>query len=436
MIGDVIANVAAKDLAGGIIRKPNAAERGAVGGQSFDQLMANAEARETRESEPSNRRNENREGDRRSRESNESRQDRQASSQRDSTNRVENGQESVSEPVNEVHSEHEEQADVEEMIDIVAYALAEVVGLPPEVVAEQLKVEVEAKVYPTDLAEPYVANKFLQELLKVETPVELLTMPDYQDKLKKVVEVVTEIAEQEGTKLNLEKLGGMVVTNENEQLVVTMATESLADEDEAVLELLTRNASTQAARVTDAPIEIKQTETETTTSEVVNVAPQLNTVQAAQVPVQTAPLATPAQADPAQVMQQIVSRIKTLPAENYQEIRMALRPAHLGDVTLRIASQNGIVAAMFVAENQRVKEILESQFNQLRNALAEQGISVSELFVSVNNGEAEQQMDQFLQHQQELMKRLQRAAGTLATEEETPAPPPEIMLNNTVSFSA
>jgi flagellar hook-length control protein FliK len=45
---------------------------------------------------------------------------------------------------------------------------------------------------------------------------------------------------------------------------------------------------------------------------------------------------------------------------------------------------------MFVAENQRVKEIIEAGFNQLRDALEEQGISVAQIEVSVGNGDQNQ----------------------------------------------
>lgn len=66
------------------------------------------------------------------------------------------------------------------------------------------------------------------------------------------------------------------------------------------------------------------------------------------------------------------------------EIKITLRPQHLGDVTLKILTDNGIITAQFEAQNQRVKEIIESNFNQLKDSLQSQGIEISNLQVNVN----------------------------------------------------
>jgi len=94
---------------------------------------------------------------------------------------------------------------------------------------------------------------------------------------------------------------------------------------------------------------------------------------------------------------------------------------------------------MFVAENQRVREIIESNFNQLRDSLEEQGIQVSQLSVSVSDQDAEERMNQFLKAQQESMERMRRAAGVGnvdETETEPQAVDPASVLLNTVDFSA
>jgi len=83
---------------------------------------------------------------------------------------------------------------------------------------------------------------------------------------------------------------------------------------------------------------------------------------------------------------------------NVSEIRLTLRPENLGEVTMKIAAENGIVTASFVAENTRVKEAIEANMNQLRQALGEKGIEVSELSVSVESN-ADERMRQFLAEQ-------------------------------------
>lgn len=98
-----------------------------------------------------------------------------------------------------------------------------------------------------------------------------------------------------------------------------------------------------------------------------------------------------AQVSPQAVMEQIVSSMRFEVQGTLSEIRIQLKPEHLGQVSLRIATQNGIVVAQFMAESQRVKEIIEAGFNQLRDALAEQGINIAQIEVSVSDGEAQRE---------------------------------------------
>jgi hypothetical protein len=69
------------------------------------------------------------------------------------------------------------------------------------------------------------------------------------------------------------------------------------------------------------------------------------------------------------------------------ELKVTLKPESLGEVTLKLLSDNGILTARFTAENQRVKEIMESNFNSLHGSLSEQGIVISQLSVSVGERE-------------------------------------------------
>ncbi len=85
------------------------------------------------------------------------------------------------------------------------------------------------------------------------------------------------------------------------------------------------------------------------------------------------------------ILKQIAEAMKVeLKGGLENEVRITLRPAHLGDVTLKIITENGIITAQFEAESQRVKEIIEANFNQLKNALEEQGVEVSSLEVNVS----------------------------------------------------
>jgi len=83
---------------------------------------------------------------------------------------------------------------------------------------------------------------------------------------------------------------------------------------------------------------------------------------------------------------QIVEKAKVLLDGDKQEIVMDLKPDYLGKMTLKVVTERGIVAAQFVAENEQVKSILESNMQLLKDALQKQGFNVQECSVSVGQG--------------------------------------------------
>lgn len=89
--------------------------------------------------------------------------------------------------------------------------------------------------------------------------------------------------------------------------------------------------------------------------------------------------------DAPHVMEQIIQKVKVDFSAEFTEMKINLKPENLGDVALKIAIQNGVITALMTAENQKVKEIIESNFNLLKDALNEQGIEVSQLEVNVGN---------------------------------------------------
>ncbi len=90
------------------------------------------------------------------------------------------------------------------------------------------------------------------------------------------------------------------------------------------------------------------------------------------------------------IVNQIMEKIKVSIKPEISEVKMILKPEQLGEVSLKIATQNGIVTAQFIAENQKVKEIIESNFNQLKDMLNEQGIDVGALEVNVSGDESQE----------------------------------------------
>jgi flagellar hook-length control protein FliK len=94
-------------------------------------------------------------------------------------------------------------------------------------------------------------------------------------------------------------------------------------------------------------------------------------------PVRQAPVST------AEIINQIVDRMKIGVRPEISEIRISLKPEHLGDVSVRITTREGVVAAQIVAGTEQVRNLLESGVGRLREALEEQGIKIDEIDVSV-----------------------------------------------------
>jgi flagellar hook-length control protein FliK len=91
----------------------------------------------------------------------------------------------------------------------------------------------------------------------------------------------------------------------------------------------------------------------------------------------------PMTANAIEVINQIAERIRVDVTPNVSEVRMTLRPESLGELTIRLRVESGIVIAQFVAESERVRQIIESNFNELRDALTDKGLEVSQMEVSV-----------------------------------------------------
>ncbi|MBL8027440.1 MAG: flagellar hook-length control protein FliK, partial [Fibrobacteres bacterium] len=86
------------------------------------------------------------------------------------------------------------------------------------------------------------------------------------------------------------------------------------------------------------------------------------------------------------VMQQITTKFQLIQAQHGSEIRMQLKPEHLGSVKISLEIQQDTVVARLQVDSDRVKHIVETNLQQLRDTLAEQGLKMEKCEVSVNNG--------------------------------------------------
>lgn len=82
---------------------------------------------------------------------------------------------------------------------------------------------------------------------------------------------------------------------------------------------------------------------------------------------------------------QILEISEVINDESISEIKIKLKPDSLGKLTIRLVMENGEITARFIAENQRVKETIESNFTELKDALNQKGINIQNLSVSIGN---------------------------------------------------
>jgi flagellar hook-length control protein FliK len=242
----------------------------------------------------------------------------------------------------------------------------------------------------------------------------------------------------ESTAINIPTPEGLQYATENGQLVVTQTspeeetnittTRHTASFTSDTGQTPTANTETQPPTAETAPPPAAATvDPATVTAE--PLANQIaNRVQSVQITQQTQ---TAQAVNPADVINQIMSQIRVHTGEQVTEMRLTLRPESLGDIVLRVLTHNGIVTAQFIAESQRVREALESSFNQLRDALEEQGIRFSELSVSVRDNQDEQ-MNRFARGRQNARNR----AANVTTIEEEAAPYTNIDFDSTINLTA
>jgi len=86
-----------------------------------------------------------------------------------------------------------------------------------------------------------------------------------------------------------------------------------------------------------------------------------------------------------EILNQIIEKATVTLTPDKAEMVLNLKPDHLGKLEMKLITEKGVLNAQIVAENQQVKQIIESNFNILKDALEKQGIAVQGFSVSVGN---------------------------------------------------
>jgi flagellar hook-length control protein FliK len=92
----------------------------------------------------------------------------------------------------------------------------------------------------------------------------------------------------------------------------------------------------------------------------------------------------------AKIINQIANTMTIRTNGTQNEVHINLDPPSLGKVRMNITTSGDTVRATIVAENHAVKQVIETNFNQLRDAMADQGLKLDSFTVTVG-GESENQ---------------------------------------------
>lgn len=148
------------------------------------------------------------------------------------------------------------------------------------------------------------------------------------------------------------------------------------------------NASNGQNEKKESQKEIKVTVTNTTTATTnssMSIVEHLTTAPAAK-----------------EIVEQIVKEIKVKISPDQTSMEMVLTPETLGKVNLTVSAKHGVMTAHLVTQTQAAKEAIESQIATLKETLANQGVKVEAVEVTVasynfdfmNHSEADHEQEQ------------------------------------------
>jgi len=83
------------------------------------------------------------------------------------------------------------------------------------------------------------------------------------------------------------------------------------------------------------------------------------------------------------ILHQVAEKFQVLTDNERSEMIIHLKPESLGKIQLQVIHERGEIIARFVAENEQVKSILESNMQFLRDELEKSGVDIQSLSVSV-----------------------------------------------------
>lgn len=113
--------------------------------------------------------------------------------------------------------------------------------------------------------------------------------------------------------------------------------------------------------------------------------------------------------DKLDIIKQISAKMKLNGGDTMNEIKMKLTPESLGELTIKVTLERGIISARAIVENPYVKQIMESNMAELKQSLKSQGINFDQIDVFV--GEDPDERRQTGESYQEQNRKKKRSLG-------------------------
>lgn len=122
---------------------------------------------------------------------------------------------------------------------------------------------------------------------------------------------------------------------------------------------------------------------------------------------ETVPYAS--QLDTMDLIEQIARNVRVTVTAETTSMEMQLNPENLGKIYLNISEKEGAVRAQIAAQNQVVKEALETQVAELRQSLNQQGIKVDAIEVTVASHEFEQNLEENARQEEQMRQQMEES---------------------------
>lgn len=353
-------------------------------------------------------------------------------------NKIQEKQENV--PADKVKEKLEDNPQIKETVSKIKDKIKEEFDVTDEDIEKALE---NLGLTMADLLDESNLTDFVVELSGMESSVDLLISSELSSGLNELLgfiqEAVNTITEEFG--ITVEELavlldkGQNAVQEEisdvpenfiNEDAVQTAQNEAIAVPKQKVYdkmpenEMPDENVSEEAAEVKDNQpvVKIVKSETSSSENESMDMAKRQNSGDLAGNFVNNLTNAVNEAFDvrglnetinPVQIIEQILETAKVVLNQETTSMELMLNPENLGKVNLNISVKEGIVTASFVAQNEAVREAIESQVVLLKENLNNQGIKIEAVEVTVEShafeaGTGQEQNNTFNEQREEQKK--------------------------------